>query len=245
MPSSPAPASSSAASSAAQAAVDRIRKLLALAADQQGTPEGQAAARLARRLIHRYDLAGQALHEPAGDPIVRVALAIDGRVLWRRRLAAAVARHCECALSWSPSEQRAWLYGRHSGVAVAQYLHAVLRREIEDARRRYDEELPMMTGEKERARLARDFTGSAVLAVENRLAALRGEEAAVRPDQCAVVSRRGQELREWMQAQGVHFHRQAPSVFAYSAEGYAAGHAITLRDAVRGQALDPARSLRS
>lgn len=219
----------------ADAVVDRIRKLLALAADQEGTPEGDAAARLARRLMHRYDLAGEALHDTAGDPIARLPLDVDGRVLWRRRLAAAVARHCECALSWSPSEHQAYIYGRRSGVAVAEYLHAVLCREVELARRRYDEELPMMTGGEERARLARDFTSSAVLAIENRLTALRREEAHTLPEQCAIVSRRGADLRAWMEGQGVRFTRQPPGIFAYNADGYAAGHAIALHDAVRDE----------
>lgn len=228
---------------AARSALDRIKKLLALAADQEGTPEGDAAARLARRLMHRYDIAGDQLHDTSTDPILRLPLSVDGRVLWRRRLAAAVARHCECALSWSPGEQQAFIYGRRSGVAVAQYLLAVLRREVEDARRRYDEDLPMMIGEKERSRLAAAFSGSAVLAIENRLSSLRQEEATVDPDQCAVVSRRGQDLRDWMTDRGMRFNREAPSVFAYNSDGYAAGLAIAIHDAVRWQRPGPDREL--
>ncbi len=215
----------------ADAALSRIRKLLALAADQHGTPEGEAAARLARKMIARYDLDGADLRTRDQDPIVRRPMAVDGQVLWRRRLASAVARHCECALSWAPDQGRAFLYGRRSGIAIAEYLHAVLLREVEGARTRHDEELPMMIGEKERERTLADFTGSAVLAVENRLSALRREEAGAQPEQCALVSRRGEELRDWMKDKGMHFKKAAPSVFAYHAEGYAAGHAIALFDA--------------
>lgn len=220
---------------AADAALSRIRKLLALAADQHGTPEGEAAARLARRLIARYDLGGADLRARDQDPIVRRPMAVDGQVLWRRRLASAVARHCECALSWSPSKGRAFLYGRRSGIAIAEYLHAVLLREVQAARADHDEQFPPMIGEKVREQVLADFTGSAVLAVENRLAALRREESGAMPEQCALVSRRGEELRDWMNDNGLHFRKAAPSVFGYHPEGYAAGHAIALFDAFESE----------
>jgi len=220
---------------AVRSAVARIRKLLALAEDQQGTPEGDAAARLARRMMLRYDLAARAVGEAEDDPVVRIELAIDGHVLWRRRLASAVATHCECLLSWSPSEARAWLYGRRSGVVVAEYLHAVLLREVQGARERHDADLPMMLGDKERTRRLGSFTTSAVLAIEHRLRALRQDEATTSPQDCALIRRRGRDLRDWMAEHGVRFTRGAPSVFAYSAEGYAAGHAIALHDAMREQ----------
>lgn len=222
----------------ADAALSRIRKLLALAADQHGTPEGEAAARLARRMIARYDLDGADMRIRDQDPIVRRPMTVDGQVLWRRRLASAVARHCECALSWAPDQGRAFLYGRRSGIAIAEYLHAVLLREVEGARILHDESLPMMTGEKERERILADFTGSAVLAVENRLSALRREESGTEPELCALVSRRGEELRDWMKEQGLQFRKAAPSVFGYHAEGYAAGHAIAIFDAFDSTSAD-------
>lgn len=216
---------------AADSALRRIQKLLALAADQQGTPEGEAASRLARKLLARFDLGEEDLRLAGIDPIVRRAFPLDGTVLWRRRLAAAVARHCECALTWSAAEGRAWIYGRRSGIAVAEYLHAVLVRELEGARADQEAQSPPMLPEAERRRRLADFTGSAVLAVEHRLAALRGDEARA-AEPYALLSRRRAELHDWMKDQGLRFRPAPPSVFGYHPEGYALGHAIALREAL-------------
>ena len=142
------------------------------------------------------------------------------------------ARHCACVLSWSPSKGRAWLYGRQSGVLIAEYLLDVLTREVEQARDRYDEDLPMMIGESQRRMAWHHFTSSAVLAIENRLKSLREEETGAHPDQAALVHRRDVELRDWLDDKGMDFKKAAPDAFCFLAEGYAAGHAIALRDAV-------------
>lgn len=226
------------ADAAARAALGRIRKLLALAADQRGTPEGESAARIARRLIARYDLAGQDLHAPVVDPIARIALDLDGSIRWRRKLAAAVARHCACVLSWSPGEGRAWIYGRCSGVAVAEYLLVLLQREVEQAAEKLDDERPMMVRDTDWAQRRADFCGSAVLAVENRLLAMRQDEQRAEPEQCALVQRRADELRDWLEQQGMAFKKGAPDIFRYDPQGYAAGNSIALRDAVRGETPD-------
>lgn len=236
-------ATSSPAERAARRAVERIRKLLAVAADQPGTPEGESAARIARRLMAEHDVAGRDLDPRAVDPIGRVPLAVDGTVRWRRKLAAAVARHCECVLSWSPGQGNAYLYGRTSGIALAEYLLAVFQREVEEARTRFDHDLPLMMPEADRRSRWSDFCGSAVLAIEIRLRGLREEEARVRPEDCVLVSRRGEELRDWLDEQGVRFKKGAPDIFHYDPEGYAAGQRIVVHDAVRVEPLGPDRGL--
>lgn len=239
----PAPPSSASAERAARRAVDRIRKLLAVAADQPDTPEGETAARLARKLMAQHDLAGRELDPKDVDPIARVPLDLDGTVRWRRKLAAAVARHCECVLSWSPTRGSAFLYGRTSGVALAEYLLAVFQREVEEARIRFDHDLPLMMREADRRSRWADFCGSAVLAIEIRLRGMREEEARVRPEDCALVSRRGEELRDWLDDRGVRFKKSAPDIFRYDAEGYAAGQAIIVHEAMRVEPLGPDRGL--
>ena len=111
--------------------VDRIRKLLRVAADQEGTPEGETAARIARRMIEQQAEALSELDLDAreeADPFLRRPILLGGPAHWRCRLLTLVAEHCACIAGYRPGSGKASLYGRRSAVEVAEYLYVLLSR---------------------------------------------------------------------------------------------------------------------
>jgi hypothetical protein len=197
--------------------IDRARKLLALAADRSGTPEGETAARLARTLLLRHGRRMAGLNEAergAVDPFARRRLALGGPEHWRRRLLSLVAGHCACVATWRADA--GWLHGRRSAVAVAEYLFVVLTRAIGEERARY---------EREGGGRPADFTRSALLALEVRLRELRsGEDLG----STALVRAHAAGVEGWMATLGIRPRQDAPFPYAFEPEGYEAGRRLPL-----------------
>jgi hypothetical protein len=204
----------------------RVRKLLNLARDQAGTPEGESAARLARALMRDQARARLGPDDPA-DPHQRLRLDLGAPAPWRRRLASAVAAHCACVAAWPPGGSAVVLFGRGSALAVAEYLLAVTLREVEAARARVE-------GAGAGPTELNAFCHSAVTAVEARLRALREGEREDDPSGAALVRQEDRGVRAWMAEQGLRPSPAPPWVASHSPAGWAAGRAIPLHDAVRG-----------
>ena len=214
----------------------RIRKLLALAKDQEGTPEGEAAARLARVMMRRQALAWQHLGRDEArtrDPVARQALDLGGKSRWRTRLATVVARHCECVVAWERDSLRAWLVGHHSALDVADYLYAVLCRELEQERAAFEAGMDADASDAPRRAAVGDFCQSAVLALDVRLQRWRTDDDGRHPTGAALVRCRRDDVRSWLREQGVSLRASADRPHGYSQEGYEAGYRLPLHDAVR------------
>jgi hypothetical protein len=229
------------------ASPDRIRKLRALARDQAGTPEGDAAARLARRLTlqHARDQATRRYRGlPDADPIAKRKLPFDGPERWRRRLAAATARHVGCVAAWPRGKDHAWLFGHRSAIEVGDYLYDVLRREVDAACLTWiAREAPMLTLEEAEAdpadlRRRSSFCQSAVAAIDARLRELRDGEDGRDPTGTALVLDRRRAVDDWLADRGIDLSPPAERPWRYSADGYLAGYRIPLLDAVRDQQAD-------
>lgn len=211
---------------------ERARKLFALARDQQGTPEGEAAARFARQLLREQSLNLAGLDREAldaADPFVRQEILLGGPRMWRCRLLTLVSRHCECVGAYRSGQGRGSLYGRRSNVQVAEHLFMVLSRTM-TLERALLLGSHQGEGEVELARRANDFTMSALLALELRLAELRDEEGAGMSTALVRQSRRG--LYAWMQAHGHSLKREVPFGYSWDAAGYQAGYRLPLQKAV-------------
>lgn len=214
--------------------LNRLRKLLALAADRAGTPEGETAARLARRILHEHNLSVQSLPAEAqeeADPFVRRELLLGGPAGWRCRLLSVVAQHCECVASYRRGAGRGWLHGRRGAVDLAEHLYVVLGRALSRERLLLIAQRGGDLAQAERDAEANRFCLSAILALEGRLQASREEEPT---EQRALAVRRRSGLDGWMGAQGHAPRREPPFTFTLSAEGYAAGWRLPLHDAVTG-----------
>jgi len=218
---------------------DRIRKLLALAADQAGTPEGELAAKIARQMVmdRARELAGLPhMERRALEPYVRRPLSLGGDSGWRRRLGSAVARHCACRLAWSWKERTAALYGPTSGVEIAEFLYLHASGRIERAVGAF------MAGraipEERLAEVERAFCHSAVLALEGRFDALRRQELKVDPEGTALVVAVDRDLDAWIDEEGIPSRPPPFARHAFSGQGYAFGNEVPLQDAVRGGVED-------
>ena len=212
---------------------ERLRRLMALAEDQAGTPEGEIAARLAREIMDAQKAELLNLDQAARDeldPFVRVELDLGGQAFWRRRVASLTARHCECLCSFVGAQAR--LSGRRSDVQIAAYLYRVMSRAISV------EQVAWLGSNRllDDTTAANDFAQSAVLALENRLREMRQAETQS-PQTTALVRADQRALRRWLSANGVRLKSAVPFPFSYSQEGYAAGYRVPLRKAVEGEEL--------
>lgn len=219
----------------------RIRKLLDLARDQAGTPEGNAAARIARRLMLRHartHAAAACAGFPDSDPIRHWQADLGGSERWRRRLATGVARHCACIVAWRRGGRVARFFGHTSSRPLVEYLFVVLSREVEAAADRWlRDEAPALTEAESRRdpenRIRRrDFCQTAVTAVSQRLEELRAVEQGEDPHGTALVLARGRDVRAWMEAEGILLDRSPRRPWRHSHAGWAAGARIGFHDAV-------------
>ncbi len=213
--------------------LNRIRKLFALATDQEGTPEGEAASRVARRLMHAHDVELSSLsplERDEADPFAHRELLLGGSEQWRCRLLSVVARHCECVASWRAAAGCGSLYGRNSSVEVGEYLYILISRDLTRARAMRRMELTELP-EARRASLLNDYCQSAVLAVEIRCTELRAAE----PEDCtALIRSRPVGLWTWMQEQGHELRAEPPFGYTLDRDGWREGHRLKLLASLRG-----------
>jgi len=210
----------------------RLRRLIALAEDQAGTPEGDLAARLAREIMEarREELQGLDLSaRNDADPFARQTLDLGGKAFWRRKVASLTARHCECLCSFAGNEAR--LSGRRSGVLVAEYLYRIMSRTIALEQAAWLGANDLI----EDPRAGNDFAHSAVLALDNRLRAMREGEA-LNPDSTALVRSDREALRGWLAQRGVTLKKEVPFSYGYSQDGYEAGYRVPLQKSVPSEA---------
>lgn len=214
--------------------LERIKKLVALAGDQAGTPEGEVAMRMARELMREssIELAQlQADERDAVDPFTRRPLDLGGRAHWRRQLLSMVATHCECVAGWNPRGDNGSIYGRRSAVDIAEYLFQVLVRQLTMERGAFMAGLLSRPDDPDGIRRTRDFCQSALLALRLRFDQLRGQEP---EESTALVRQAARGLGDWMDRRGHNLATEPPFGFRYDDAGYRAGYRIPLVDAVEG-----------
>lgn len=119
--------------------IERIQKLLALAADQSDTPEGERAAEFAEQLMreHAISMAQLDTHEQEKvDPITgkRYETSSSG---WKKRVMWALARHCSCRAVYHTGMGSMTVVGHASDVEVCLYLYELCLRQIDQAAKDY------------------------------------------------------------------------------------------------------------
>jgi len=107
--------------------LNRLRKLRALAEDQQGLPEAIAATAQANDLITMYGLGGYQLNIDAriDHQMVDAWVVLPDRSVWRRNLAHATAKFSSVFSLAFASKGRMHFFGRHADVVAAEYLYSV------------------------------------------------------------------------------------------------------------------------
>lgn len=226
-------------------AIDKVRKLLALA-EGEGATTGEAAnaAAAATALMERYRLASAEVAVAAEDDeaIAEGTLLVEGLRLdgWIRFLLVAVAKTNSCRSllqSHVGGKKSLRIIGRPSDSAVAQYTFAYLRREID---RLADEHRGAGRS------YLNAFRIGAVSEVSKRLSQAK-TEARVGATSTAIVrvDARGEEVGAWLEARGTKpttIRTRAPDAEGYAA-GRRAGAEIPLSPAIEGGNTKPAASL--
>jgi hypothetical protein len=98
----------------------KIAKLLALAIDQEGKPEGVVASKMAMKLMAEYGIAKGDIADGDGCQMQRIVLGI-GQMRWAYNIVGAVGKLTGIFVACG-SGGYAWLMGREIDVAVAEYL---------------------------------------------------------------------------------------------------------------------------
>ena len=215
--------------------IAKVEKLLRLAQDQDGRPEGETAARLAHRMMAAHaiemaqiDLGKQAEHDPIEEQTMSVKASV-----WRRLLANAVARHCNCQTSYRSYKgmggQRITMYGHRTDIEVLQYLYDICERQIETAARKYVNALNSEWYDRgEKKSLGNSFRRSAVHGLWSKLCAIQEETKQENAEGFALVTNRANKVSDWMHDQYGSFRSGRVSSYRHNNSGYQAGRNVSL-----------------
>ena len=216
--------------------IRRLRKLAALARDQEGLPEGEAAAAQVHKLMAEHALSVADLSEAEQEAVGKVDLDLGSRSAWRRVLLTQVASHANCIAYFVPGKSHMEVWGHTHEIEIVRYLYAVLVREIEKRAKAYTRELPPWMGQGARRKAYASFAFSAVAALGARLRAMRAEHSAADPDGAQLVHAR---MADVQRAAGKGKQRNV--THSANAAGYAAGGAIALHNALDAHPASRAR----
>lgn len=214
-------------SDAVAATAARIRKLINLAEDQAGTPEGESAALQARRLIERSGLDQSQIDAVDLDPepVQReVIIAVSPRP-WALLLGQAVCEYFECFATNMVSDPavQVW-YGRASRLILARNLFDLLQGEIERRAKRF---LRTTTGDRQRGQR---FRATAADWLKFRLREMMRSEKAADGQAFGLVVARRDEARA-VALKGCIVRDRPIYLPGYCAAGARAGQSIQI---VRG-----------
>lgn len=111
--------------------VSKIKKLLALSNNQNGTPEGDLAADFAARLMLQHAVSMADVDNLSNtDKIITYRFILSQKEQWIRQLAFAVATFCNCKMTFCIGAKDVDFYGYKSDCEVAEYLFEIFSREI-------------------------------------------------------------------------------------------------------------------
>lgn len=224
--------------------IKKIAKILALAEDQAGKPEGELAAKLAAKMMraHAISMAEVGGVNLDSDPMVVDEIAV-GRVTWRSKLAWTLAIHCNCTalrakirknLSGSQSA-KIQLYGHKTDVEVCQYLYEICEKQIEKALKVWKKDRKSR-GMTNRYGICQAYRESAVLGLSVKLAEIRAAGKKEDPKGTAMVISRAQKSEDYMNEitggrSGIYRGR---SRSGFNTAGFEAGKNISLHKGVKG-----------
>jgi len=214
--------------------ITKIEKLLRLAQDQDGTPEGETAARLAHRMMaaHAIEMASIDLDKQAEhDPIEKQNMEVRTSV-WRRQLANVLAEHCNCRTSYvsyrGRGSQGIHMYGHRTDIEVLRYLYDICERQIEQAARSYVDSLdPYWYDRGDKKSMGNDFRRSAVSGLSTKLYEIRKDTEVENAEGFALVVSRKERVNDWVN-DTFTFRTGRNSTYSHNSNGYQAGRKVSL-----------------
>lgn len=227
-------------------ALARIRKLLRLAEDQKGQPEGDAAMGRARALMDEYGLQQSTLDLGGGVDFRHRAFALGASAAWRRTLVHAISDYFDCVALYESDADQAETYGPDHALPQIEYTYVVYLRQLQRAWKQHTDDMraadvwqPLSRRQQFDAREA--FCVSFVLGVKERLELDRQSERAADPSSWDQSTRSRKDLDRWMRRGGVRWRSNPSGVHSFSNEGYRAGLEAEVRTGLR--AADGPRQL--
>ena len=219
--------------------IAKVEKLLRLSQDQDGTPEGETAARLAHRMMaaHAIDMASIDLDKQAdNDPMERQEMKVRSSV-WRRRLASVLAKHCNCRVAYTSTQitgQHIYMYGHRTDIEVLRYLYEICERQIEQSARRYLNLLnPDWYDRGHKKSMGNNFRRSAVVGLRTKLDEIRKDTEKENAEGFALVIGRKQRVNDWVE-ENYTFGSGSSSSYYHNQDGYNAGRKVSLSTGVGG-----------
>jgi hypothetical protein len=224
--------------------ITKIEKLMRLARDQEGKPEGETAARFASRLMTAHAIS---MHEvdpdrqAEADPLTEDKFGIPAST-WRRRLWHELGIHCNLRTAqWAYTGHSAiCLYGHKTDIEVCKYLYEICERQIEASARAYINSLDCNAWGQEftrgqRKKKGNAFRRSAVEGLAEKLRAIRRDTQAENTTGFALVLSRKQKVDNWVDETYTFGNAKAVAEYRHNSAGYSAGRDVNLAAGISGR----------
>ena len=212
--------------------IAKIEKLLRLSQDQDGTPEGETAARLASKMMAAHaiemasiDLTKSVEHDPMEMQDMRARVSV-----WRRQLATVLGDHCNCIVAYSSIKGVGMfisMYGHRTDIELLKYLYNICERQIETEARRYVNRIPDYACRGVKKSMGNDFRRSAVVGLHTKLVEIRKDTQAENAEGFALVRSRKQAVDEWVE-DNYSFRNGTATDYSHNSAGYSAGRNVSL-----------------
>lgn len=222
-------------------AMTRIRKLLRLAEDQAGKPEGRAALARAEEMMARHDLAKTTLDDVVlgkGDYRQRT-FEVGREQAWRQTLVHAIADYFDCVALHRNGATEVETYGPEGALPQVEYTFVVYLRNLREAWKAHTHDLIeadiwRSLSKRQQVEAREAFCVSFVLGVKERLEKDRIREKDEDPAAWSDAREGRRALERWMRRGGVRWRTSPTGVGTFSDEGFKAGMRSEVNAAVMG-----------
>lgn len=231
--------------------IKRIEKLMRLANNQKGTPEGEVAASMAARLMAQHAIEAAQLDlnaDRTNDPFVRKNFKCP-KTAWTRHLGTVIGNHCFVKFAFSQGQ---WAlggayYGFQSDTEVALYLFNICKKQIETASRHHLRELRdehdaesewygFSYRESTLRHEGKKFRCSAVVGLSEKLVAMRDEvKQDVGTASYALVIQRRAQANTWAHENHAFESASRGRSYGSSHAGYEAGKRVNVGRGIHGE----------
>ena len=224
--------------------VSKIIKLMKLAQNQEGTPEGETAARIANKLMTAHAVKQEELLEAGEETEDEILYKQSGwrscNNVWERELYHILCIYMDCKSFYQgPFKPSAYKYtgkykigvaGYRSSIEVVEYLYDLCHRQIQDACKAWVKRLKPY---KPTQPMRRNFRQSAVYGLSAKLTRMKTDAAQSASDSTAIVLKsRYQRVQDSLKNR--KFRKGRSSRGGFSADGYQAGKNINIKAGVNG-----------
>lgn len=230
-------------------AMTRVRKLLRLAEDQAGQPEGRSARQRAEELLARHGMAWSAVESPdwvGAFDFRHRAFELGRDEPWRHTLAVCIAEYLDCVALHKAGELVVETFGPEASLPQVEYAFTVYLRQLREGWRDHagalqDDGTWAVLSRKQQLDARDAFCVSFVLGVKERLDRDRRAELDKDPVAGEEAKRQKRELDAWMRKAGVRWRSMPSGVGTFDAEGYRRGMEAKIDAAVSGRGSGPRR----